>query len=113
MSTSDVNTLVIEPISKTVSAIELAIVVLGKASVGDDAAAVRVDDPHHNADTVVFCTNPVRENFADLRVGRNLSECGCAGKGDARHEQSNAVGFHASSPLSTVGSVLRMSVIEW
>ena len=51
--------------------IERAWITFGEVAIGDDAAAIRFDDTHNNADRLLLSIDAFYEYFADFVVARN------------------------------------------
>ena len=64
-NTSEVKTLETDPISKR------AWIAVGEVAIGDDAAAIRFDDTHDNAERLLLLINASYEDFADFVGAKN------------------------------------------
>ncbi len=53
--------------------IDAAWIAVGEVAIGDDAAAIRFDDTHHNADRLLLMINSSDEDLADLVGAENCT----------------------------------------
>ena len=99
-----VNTLVIEPISKTVSPSKRRAVALCRAAVADDTAPAWFEHAHDDADTLAVRVDALGENPRDFGVRHTLLRAGglpAGGDGAARTRQARVVPKSASAPTAT------------
>lgn len=70
-NSSEVKTLVTDPISKIVSPSTRAGIAVGELSIGNYTAAIGFDETNHNADRLLLLINALDEDLADFFAAKN------------------------------------------